>query len=51
MYFDEPVDETPIVATTDLRVLLSVNGVAIALFGLFPQTIMSLCAFSLLRSL
>jgi NADH-quinone oxidoreductase subunit N len=51
MYFDEPLDETPIVAPTDLRVLLSINGVAIALFGLFPQTIMSLCAFSLLRSL
>ena len=51
MYFDEPVDATPIVATTDLRVLLTANGLAIALFGLFPQTIMSLCAFSLLRSL
>ncbi|MBP7918274.1 MAG: NADH:ubiquinone oxidoreductase subunit N, partial [Rhodocyclaceae bacterium] len=51
MYFDEPIDETPITAPMDMRVLLSVNGVAIALFGLFPQTIMSLCAFSLLRSL
>ena len=51
MYFDEPLDESPITAPTDLRVLLSINGVAIALFGLFPQTIMSLCAFSLLRSL
>jgi NADH-quinone oxidoreductase subunit N len=51
MYFDEPLDETPLEAPTDLRVLLSINGLAIALFGLFPQTIMSLCAFSLLRSL
>jgi NADH-quinone oxidoreductase subunit N len=51
MYFDEPIDEAPIEAPTDMRVLLSINGLAIALFGLFPQTIMSLCAFSLLRSL
>ena len=51
MYFDEPIDESPIEAPTDMRVLLSINGLAIALFGLFPQTIMSLCAFSLLRSL
>ena len=51
MYFDEPIDETPIEAPMDMRILLSANGLAIALFGLFPQTIMSLCAFSLLRSL
>jgi NADH-quinone oxidoreductase subunit N len=51
MYFDEPIDEAPIEAPTDMRVLLSINGLAIALFGLVPQTIMSLCAFSLLRSL
>jgi NADH-quinone oxidoreductase subunit N len=51
MYFDEPINEAPIEAPTDMRVLLSINGLAIALFGLFPQTIMSLCAFSLLRSL
>ncbi len=51
MYFDEPIDETPIEASMDMRILLSANGLAIALFGLFPQTIMSLCAFSLLRSL
>ena len=51
MYFDDPIDETPIEAPMDMRVLLSANGLAIALFGLFPQTIMSLCAFSLLRSL
>jgi NADH-quinone oxidoreductase subunit N len=51
MYFDAPEDETPIMAATDMRILISVNGLAVALLGIFPQVIMSLCAFSLLRSL
>lgn len=51
MYFDEPVDETPIVASGEVRVLLSINGVALGLLGLFPQVLMSLCAFALLRSI
>ncbi len=51
MYFDAPVDETPIVAATDMRILISANGLAVALLGIFPQVIMSLCAYALLRSL
>lgn len=51
MYFDAPADETPIAAPMDMRVLISANGVAVALLGIFPQVIMSLCAYSLLRSL
>jgi NADH-quinone oxidoreductase subunit N len=30
---------------------MSANGLAVALLGIFPQVLMSLCAFSLLRSL
>jgi NADH-quinone oxidoreductase subunit N len=51
MYFDEPVDESPIVASQEVKVLLSANGVALGVLGLFPQILMSLCAFALLRSL
>ncbi|MDP2171697.1 MAG: NADH-quinone oxidoreductase subunit NuoN [Rhodocyclaceae bacterium] len=51
MYFDAPVDTAPIVANLDMRFLLSLNGIAIALFGLFPNTLMSLCTYALLRSL
>lgn len=51
MFFDEPADSAPITATIDMRVLLSLNGVAIAALGLMPQTLMSLCAYSLLGSL
>jgi NADH-quinone oxidoreductase subunit N len=51
MYFDEPLDASPIHAAPELRVMLSANGLAIAALGLAPQTLMSLCAFALLRSL
>jgi len=51
MFFDEPVDSAPIVAPTEMRVLLSMNGIAVAVLGLMPQGLMSLCAYSLLGSL
>jgi NADH-quinone oxidoreductase subunit N len=51
MYFDAPADESPISAGMDMRLLISANGLAVALLGLFPQVIMSLCAYALLRSL
>jgi len=51
MYFDAPLDETPIQAGMDMRILISANGLAIGLLGIFPQVIMSLCAYALLRSL
>ncbi|MBL8486149.1 MAG: NADH-quinone oxidoreductase subunit NuoN [Rhodocyclaceae bacterium] len=51
MYFDPPADTAPIQATTDMRIVLSVNGIAVALFGLFPQAIMAFCTYALLRSL
>ncbi len=51
MYFDAPTDAAPIQAGLDMRVLLSANGIAVALFGVFPQTIMSLCTYTLVRSM
>ena len=51
MYFDAPEDESPIQACASMKALISANGIAVALFGLMPQTLMSLCAYALLRSL
>ena len=51
MYFDAPIDTAPITASVDMRLLLSANGLAVALLGIFPQTVMGLCSFALLRSL
>ncbi|MBS1160387.1 MAG: nuoN [Proteobacteria bacterium] len=51
MYFDAPTDESPLTAGMDVRILISANGLAVAFLGIFPQVIMSLCAYALLRSL
>jgi NADH-quinone oxidoreductase subunit N len=51
MYFDEPVETAPIEAGLDMRVLLTINGLAVAGFGLFPDTLMTLCTTVLIRSL
>jgi len=51
MYFDPPADVAPLEAGFDMRFLLGVNGAAIALFGIFPDALVSLCTYALLRSL
>jgi NADH-quinone oxidoreductase subunit N len=51
MYFDPPASTLRIEAPINMKVLMSANGLAVALLGIFPQTLMSLCAFSLVRSL
>lgn len=52
MYFDAPPAHAHrIDATLDVKILISANGLAVAAIGIFPQTLMSLCAVSLLRSL
>ena len=49
MYFDAPVETAPIHAPLPMRLLLIVNGIAVALFGLFPNWLMMIC-FSALGS-
>jgi len=51
MYFEQPVDDTPIQAGGDVRVLMSANGLAVALLGLFPHVLLQMCAYAMLRSL
>ena len=50
MYFDEPVDRSPIEARGDVRWLLSGNGLALLLFGILPQLPMGLCYVALVQS-
>jgi len=50
MYFDDPIDKTPIEARPDTRVLLSANGLALLLLGVFPQQLMGLCVLALRSS-
>ena len=44
MYFDEPLDATPIKAQPDMSVLLSINALAVLALGIMPQSLMVLCA-------
>jgi NADH-quinone oxidoreductase subunit N len=50
MYFDDPVDTAPIDARGDTRMLLSINGLALLLLGVFPQNLMGWCVLALRHS-
>ncbi len=50
-YFDAPADRTPLLASSETRVLLSGNALALAVLGLLPQGLMSLAVYALLASL
>jgi NADH-quinone oxidoreductase subunit N len=50
MYFDEPVDMSPIESRADERVLLSANGLALLALGILPQPLMGLCAIAMTQS-
>ncbi len=50
MYFDEPLDASPIDTRGDASVLLSANGLALLVLGILPQPLMGLCAIALTQS-
>ena len=47
MYFDDPVDAAPVTGGFGARVLMSANGLAVLVFGLFPGGLMALCAVAI----
>ena len=51
MYFDEPIQSAPIQASSDLRLALSVNGLAILVLGILPGPLMNICAIAIQASL
>jgi NADH-quinone oxidoreductase subunit N len=44
MYFDEPVTATTVSAPSDVRVVLSLNGLLVLVLGIVPGALMALCA-------
>ncbi len=44
MYFDEPEDTSPIAAGLDTRVVISANGLAMLVLGVYPTTLIAACA-------
>jgi len=51
MYFDAPQDHAPLTSTADARALLTVNGLAVLVFGLLPGALMDLCQRAIQHSL
>jgi len=51
MYFDEPVDNTKIEATGDMRAVLSLNGAAVLVLGILPGPLMAVCATAIVKTL
>jgi len=51
MYFDEPIDHSPISAPLDMRIVLGVNAFGLLVIGLMPEKLMQLCIYAITKSL
>ncbi|NOT67014.1 MAG: NADH-quinone oxidoreductase subunit NuoN [Methylophilaceae bacterium] len=51
MYFDEAQQHTPIAAPFEMRLILSINALALLGLGLWPQPLMDICAYAIGSSL
>jgi NADH-quinone oxidoreductase subunit N len=51
MYFDEPQDTNAIDAPTGMRVMLSINSLALLALGLMPQVLMGISAYAIFQSI
>ncbi len=43
MYFDKPVEQIPLQAPIDMRVMISVNVLTMLVLGVFPDTLLTIC--------
>ncbi len=51
MWFDEPLDNAPLVVKSDMRFVLSLNGGAILLLGVLPGPLLSACMTAMTKTL
>jgi NADH-quinone oxidoreductase subunit N len=51
MYFDAPITATTVSATTEVRVVLTVNGALVLILGILPGGLMTLCAQAIVKTL
>ncbi len=51
MWFDEPVDKSPLTAKGDVRFVLSLNGIAVLALGLLPGPLLSVCLVAMTKTL
>jgi len=47
MYFDQPVDDSPLTIGADTQVVLSLNGLSMLVLGLFPAGLLSVCSLAI----
>lgn len=51
MFFDEAADKEPIAAPADVTAVMSLNGAAVLVLGIFPGGLMALCAYAIVKAL
>ncbi|MET0311727.1 MAG: NADH-quinone oxidoreductase subunit NuoN [Burkholderiaceae bacterium] len=51
MYFDAPITASTVSAPADVRIVLSLNGLAVLVLGLFPGGLLTLCAQAIVKTL
>jgi NADH-quinone oxidoreductase subunit N len=51
MFFEEPSDTAPLGAPGDVRLVMSLNGAAVLIFGLLPGGLMAMCAQAIVKAL
>jgi NADH-quinone oxidoreductase subunit N len=44
MYFDEPTDDVSLQAGGTIRAIVSLNGLAVLVLGVFPSVLVEICA-------
>jgi NADH-quinone oxidoreductase subunit N len=51
MYFDEPADAAPIQRGQGVSALLALNGAAVLVLGILPDSLMTLCRDAIVKAL
>jgi NADH-quinone oxidoreductase subunit N len=51
MYMDEPIDKAPLQPQDDMKLIMSLNGLAIVALGVLPGPLMTMCQTALQQSL
>jgi NADH-quinone oxidoreductase subunit N len=51
MWFDEPADATPIATPFDMRLVMSINGIAVVALGLVPGALLGVCLTAIKQTL
>jgi NADH-quinone oxidoreductase subunit N len=51
MFFDAPTDTAPLAAPADVRLVMTLNGAAVLVFGLLPGGLLELCKIAIRQAL